>query len=131
MIVSFLFLFSVIMAIFGFNLKILQHREIRAQARLAVSDETKATNIRNIGKVLGILTLFTFVTCIPYWVNTALLILDVSLPIKTSLSDGLLFASMVLWVMCGCACIDFVQERHKIMCNETSQIRKKLSTLRS
>ena len=56
MIVSFIFLFCVIMATFGLNLKILmavrhQRREIIAQARPAVSEETKATNITNIGSL--------------------------------------------------------------------------------
>ena len=100
LITSFLFLFCVIMAIFGFNMKILmvarrQNREIMAQARHGASEEITATNARNIGKVLGIVTLFTFVTYIPSWVYTALLILDI--PVENSLSNGLAFVSMVLW----------------------------------
>ena len=90
------------MAIFGFNLKILmvakcQRNEIMVQARPAASGETKATNTRHIVKILGILTLFTFVTYIPTWVSMVLFILDA--PIKTSLSDGLAFVSMLLWVL--------------------------------
>ena len=88
------------MVICGLNMKILivarrQHRKVKAQARHGASEETTATKARNIGKILGIVTLFTFVTYIPSWVYIALLILDI--PIESSLSDGLAFVSMVLW----------------------------------
>ena len=100
LIVYVIFIFCILMAIFGLNLKILlvarrQHKEIMVQSRPTASEEAKATNTRNIGKILGILTLFTFVTYIPTWAYITLLVLDV--PIKTSLSDGLAFTSMILW----------------------------------
>ena len=102
MLVSGLFLFCIILAIFGLNMKILmvarrQRMVIMAQARHGASEETTTTNARNIGKILGIVTLFTFVTYIPSWVYIALLILNI--PIENSLSDGLAFVSMVLWVL--------------------------------
>ena len=93
-------LLSILVSILGFNLKILmvakrQHRAILAQARPIASDATQAINTRNIGKVLGILSLFTFVTYIPSLIYTALFTFSVS--IDDSLSDGLAFVSMILW----------------------------------
>ena len=90
----------ILMTIFGLNLKILmvarrQRREIMVQARSTTSEETQSTNTRNIGKVLGILTLFTFVTYIPSWSYTTLLIAGVE--ISKPVSDSLAFASTILW----------------------------------
>ena len=86
--------------ILGMNLKILmvarrQHREIMAQARPVASQETRATNSTNIGKVLGILTLFTFVTYIPSWFITGLIIAGVQ--IRDLVFDGLAFSTLLLW----------------------------------
>ena len=72
-----------------------QHRAIISQARPTTSEETQSSSIRNIGKILGILTLFTFITYIPSWGYTALLIAGVE--ISKPVSDSLAFASVILW----------------------------------
>ena len=93
-------IFCGMVPILGMNLKILmvarrQHREIMTQARPVASQETRATNSTNIGKVLGILTLFTFVTYIPSWFITGLIIAGVQ--IRDLVFDGLAFSSLLLW----------------------------------
>ena len=101
LVVAVISMFCIIMCIFGLNMKILmvarrQRMAIMAHERHGASEETTASNTRNIGKILGIVTMFTFVTYIPSWVYIALLIL--AIPIEKSLSNGLAFVSMVLWV---------------------------------
>ena len=93
-------MFCGMVPILGMNLKIVmvarrQCREIMAQARPVASQETQATNSRNIGKVLGILTLFTFVTYIPSWFIIGLIIAGVQ--IRDLVFDGLAFSSLLLW----------------------------------
>ena len=93
-------LFCIFMVLLALNFKILmvagqQRRAIMAQARPAASAETQATSTKNISKVLGILTLFTFVTHLPSWFYVGLLIAGVD--INESASDGLAFTSIILW----------------------------------
>ena len=52
-------------------------------------------NSRSVGKILGILTLFTFVTYIPAWLLSAFIIADVN--IGESVFDTLAFAALLLW----------------------------------
>ena len=96
----FVLIFSILVILLALNVKILmvarrQRREITAQARSAASDEVHATNTRNIIKVLGILTLFTFATYIPSWFYVGLL--SAGVDINESVSDGLAFTSIILW----------------------------------
>ena len=82
------------------NMKILliarrQRREIVAKARPVVSAETQTNNARNISRVLGILTLFTFVTYVPSWFYAGLLLADVKA--SDSVMDAFAYGTLVLW----------------------------------
>ena len=98
------------------NVKILlvarhQQRAITAQA---VSSETmQAPDTKSIGKVLAILTLFSFVLYIPCLLYGGLLVAGVQ--ISETISDVVAFGTISLWnskLSCGCTYFPCMQERH-------------------
>ena len=90
-------MFCVLLFRLGLNLKILmvarrQSRQIQAQPQL---ENAQAANTKSIGKVIVILTLFTFVAYIPSWFYAGLFAAGVE--ITDAVADSLAFGTVTLW----------------------------------
>ena len=90
-------MFCVLLFLLGLNLRILmvarrQSRQIQAQPQF---ENAQAANTKSIGKVIAILTLFTFLGYIPSLFYAGLFAAGVE--ITDAVADGLAFGSLILW----------------------------------